>query len=269
MPEVLEPVGTIIQEPADEYHAKARKYLSSHQLGEFRKCPQLYHRRKLGLIPDEDRPAFLFGRALHTLVLEGQEQFDADFSVGGPINPKTGQVYGANTKAFREWADAQDRDILTDAQFAVMTRVANSVRAHELASDLLSTGLPERVVRAEYCAVPCQIRMDWYDPFRCLIDLKTCDDLTWFESDAKRFGYLHQLAFYRAVLGEVVGVKMPVFLIGVEKREPFRCGVWQVARDLLDIAEQDNVSAIERLRCCEETCVWPTGYEEERAFATL
>ena len=43
---------------------KAGEYLSSHLLGDFRKCPLLYHRKRCGLLADEDRPAAL-QRTLH------------------------------------------------------------------------------------------------------------------------------------------------------------------------------------------------------------
>jgi hypothetical protein len=66
--------------------------------------------------------------------------------------------------------------------------MADGVRANGLAVDLLSEGVPEGVVRAEYCGVPCQSRMDWFDPHRGIADLKTCDDLMWFEADARRYG---------------------------------------------------------------------------------
>ena len=124
--------------------------------------------------------------------------------------------------------------MLTDAQFDLVARMNEAVRTHEVAMGLLADGVPEGVVRADYCGVPCQIRMDWFEPHRGIVDLKTCDDLTWFEADARRYGYVHQLAFYRAVLAQVVGVPMPVHLIAVEKKEPFRCGVWQVDADTLD-----------------------------------
>ena len=174
----------LLSEPADEYHAKAAEYLSSHQLADFRKCPLLYRRKKLGLIPQEDRPAYLVGRAAHTLILEGSERFDEDYTVGGPINPKTGQPYGANTKAFAEWARRVGKSVLTDSQYELVIQMHEGVRSHEVAMTLLSDGTPEAVVRTEYCGVPCQTRMDFYDPFFGLVDLKTCDDLTWFESDA-------------------------------------------------------------------------------------
>ena len=58
----------VVHEPETEYHGKARQYLSSHQLGDFRSCPELYHRKKSGLVPDVDRPAYLIGRAAHCLM---------------------------------------------------------------------------------------------------------------------------------------------------------------------------------------------------------
>ena len=131
---------------------------------------------------------------------------------------------------------------------------------------LLAEGEAEGVVRADYCGMPCQIRMDWFQPHHGIVDLKTCDDLTWFESDARRFGYAHQLAFYSAVLAQVIGVHMPVHLIAVEKKEPFRSGVWLVSPDTLAVARRDNEQAIDRLRACLAEESWPTGYEERRLF---
>ena len=98
--------NVITHEPADVYHAKRSEYLSSHQLADFRKCPLLYHRKKTGSIAEEDRPAYMIGRAAHTLILEGLDRFEEDFAVGGPVNPKTGQPFGSDTKAWAEWAEA-------------------------------------------------------------------------------------------------------------------------------------------------------------------
>lgn len=265
----MQMIDSVFQEPAEAYHAKANEYLSSHQLADFRKCPLLYNRKRLGLISDEDRPAFLVGRALHTLVLEGREQFEAEYAVGGPINPKTGQPFGATTKAFAEWAAACGKQVLTEAQLELVERMAEGVRQQQIAVDLLSSGMAEGVVRAEYCGLPCQIRMDWIDPHRGIVDLKTCDDLTWFEADAKRYGYVYQLAFYRAVLRQVISLPMPVYLIAVEKKEPFRSGVWQVHDDVLAQAQKENEAAIERLKLCQEADTWPTGYAELRVFDVL
>lgn len=255
-----------ICEPEDEYHAKAASYLSSHALADFRKCPLLYWKKKQGLIDDEDRPAYLVGRAAHTLILEGREKYEDAFAVGGPVNPKTGELYGSRTKAFAQWAAAQGKPVLTGEQVALVEQMAAGVASHELATQLLSKGRAEGVVRTEYCGVPCQIRVDWFHPELGIADLKTCDDLTWFEADARRYGYVHQLAFYRSVLQQAATQSYDVFMIAVEKKEPYRCGVWRVADDALAVATQENEQAIERLKLCIETDVWPTGYAELRVL---
>ena len=259
----------LLHEPAAAYHALSTEFLSSHQLGDFRRCPLLYRKKKLGLIEDEDRPAFLVGCALHTLVLEGREKFEAEYAAGGPINPKTGEMFGTTTKAWAAWAEAQGKPVLTLAQFDLVKKMAEGVRANSLAVNLLSEGVAEGVIRMECRGVPCQVRMDWFDPYRGIADLKTCDDLTWFEADARRYGYLHQMAFYRAVLLVALGIPMPVHFIAVEKKEPFRCGVWQVHPDALAQAQKENEAAIERLKRCVATDNWPSGYEEKRIFDSL
>jgi hypothetical protein len=259
----------LISEPAEVYHAKSGEYLSSHQLADFCRSPLLYHRKRCGLIPDKDRPAYLVGRAAHTVILEGQDAFQQAFAVGGPVNPKTGLPYGSSTKAFAEWAAAHRKDVLTHDQYELVMRMAESVRQHEQAQELLSDGVAEAVVRAEYCGMPSQIRMDFLSPHLGLCDLKTVDNIDYFESDARRYRYCHQLAFYVAVLAERIGIRMPAFFIAVEKREPHLCGVWRVTEEVLDEARRENEAAIARLRRCQETDTWPTGYEDERFFDYL
>jgi len=77
------------------------------------------------------------------------------------------------------------------------------------------------------------------------------------------------LAFYRAVLRQVIAVAMPVYLIAVEKKEPFRAGVWKLSDQLLAQAQRENEAAIERLKRCVATDTWPTGYEECRVFDAI
>ncbi len=157
-------IDCLIREPADVYHAQAREYLSSHALADFRRCPLLYRRKQLGLIPDEDRPAYRLGRAAHTLILEGRARFEGDYAVGGPVNPSTGQPYGPRTKAYAEWAASLDKEVLTDSEAALIEQMNAGVSRSTIACSLLADGVPEGVVRAEYCGVACQARFDWVHP---------------------------------------------------------------------------------------------------------
>ncbi len=271
---MAQPIGVydprfLIIEPDAAYRKRAASHLTSHALGDYRKCPLLHRKKALGLIPDTDTAAYLVGRAAHTLILEGQVRFEADFAVGGPINPKTGNPYGRNTNAWAEWAARVSKDVLTDDQYALATNMASSINTHPFAVELLAHGVPEGVVRTTYCNRPCQGRIDWFSPVHGVTDVKTCDDLTWFESDARRFGYAFQMAFYQALVEVAIGRKVPVHMIAVEKREPFRCGVWCIAQTSLDTARSENEAAMGRLKACELTGVWPTGYEQCRVFDSV
>jgi len=249
------------RETEAEYRAHAKTHLTSHALADFRKCPLLYRQKQLGIIPDIDSQAYLVGRAAHTLILEGRERYKTEYAIGGPINPKTGQPFGANTKAFAEWAAQQNKDVLTCEQAALVEAMVASVRGHDLARELLAEGIAEGVIRTKYCGRPCQARLDFFNPQRGIVDLKTCDDLTWFEPDARRFGYAHQMAFYRALVQHVTNAHVPVHIIAVEKKPPYRCGVWLVSEQTLDAAQRENLAYIAKLSECEAQDTWPTGYE--------
>ena len=259
--------------PSEEYHADARegRFLSSHLLGDFRKSPKLYRKKMTGEIAPEDTAAFLTGRAVHTLILEGRAKFDEEFLVSdGPVNPKTGESFGKLTKAYKEWAAAQTKDVVSGPDFAFMSKLRESVWAHPVARELLDDGIAEQTVRTHYCDEPCQIRMDWfradYDGRPAICDLKTCETLDYFEGDARRFGYPQQMAFYREVLrtasdGDVVA---DCYLIAVEKREPIRCGVWKLTDGILETCGLENERAIAELRKCRRENNWPTRTEDLR-----
>lgn len=256
---------TFFSEPFEAYNKARKQFLSSHQLADFRKCPLLYKRKKDGLIEEPDRVAFQIGRAAHCLVLEGVDEFHQRYAVGGPINEKTGKYFGKLTKAYAEWEATQGRPCIDIETYDLLKKLEESFRSHQLARSLVEVGNPELVGRAKYLDVDCQIRMDWFGPAG-IIDYKTCDDLTWFESDARRYGYAHQLAFYRGVAEAVTGKVYPVYLVASEKSEPFRTGVWQLSPSLIERATQDNIEAMNRLAHFAKTGAWPTNYEDLRFF---
>lgn len=259
-------LGVLAAEPSEEYHAKAGEYLSSHQLLDFMACPWLYRKKRLGLIPDNDTPALMVGRATHVRILEGRDAYETQFAIGGPINPRTDKPYGSNTKAFAEWAKAQGKPVLSHDNVDLIEQMAAGVAMNDEAVDLLLYGRSEGVVRTNYCDTPCQIRIDWVHPHRGIVDLKTTADLTWFENDAKRRRYANQVSLYQAVLAQVIDQFVPVYLVGIEKNEPFRCGVWRVSDNTLAIARQENEAAIRRLRRAWQIDCFPTGYEVIRTL---
>ena len=263
---------------ADEYHKAARdgRYLSSHMLGDFRRAPRLYRRKMTGEIEPADTAALTLGRAVHTLVLEGRAKFDDEFMVSdGPVNPKTGEPFGKTTKSYREWADAQKRPVVSGADFSFISKLQQVVWCHPVAGLLLESGVSEKTLRTAYCGEMCQIRMDWfredYEGRPVICDLKTCDTVDYFEQDAWKFGYPHQMAFYREVFAcaceaalTTPGVRPDCYLIAVEKREPFRVAVYKLTDALLEQCAHQNEAAVAELMKCQREGEWPTRTEGMR-----
>ena len=257
--------------PFDVYLEDAYQglYLTSHFLSDFRLCPLLYRQKLNGEVIIDDTAAFQIGRATHALVLGGQDAFDEEYLVSaGPINPKTGEPFGKLTKAYKDWAATQTKKIILTNEFDFMSKLQEAVWAHPKAAELLDGCVCEVVVRTEYLGENVQIRMDAFNPnLKAIIDLKTCDNLDFFTNDCFKYGYAEQMAFYRDVFKAASGgIDTTAWLIAVEKRIPYRCGVWQVSDEMLAQAGKANECAIEELKSCREQDVWPTRYEETRVL---
>jgi len=259
----------LLKEPEDIYHSRAGEYLSSHLLIAFAKYPILYRAMITREYVRPDTEYYAFGRALHCLVLEGHEVFTSRYIADSPINPATGKPFGVATKKYEVWADEQ-REIghepIAATQIELVWTMAENVLQHKEASFLLNRA-PHRecVVRGYYCGVPCQIRMDAFGKDVGIIDFKTCDKLSRIPYAAKDYCYYEQLAFYREVLRAAGNdCSFDVHLIASEKQYPYRCGVWHVAEESLDIAKEDNELFISELRECTISNTWPTRYEDIR-----
>lgn len=265
------PPSWAVELSSRDYHfaSGSGQVMSSGMLREFRRCPAHYHALVSGKIKRNDSPAFRLGRAAHKLILEGEQAFRASFAVGGPVNDKTGRSFGAGSRAYEEWLDENGLDrasVLTPEECETVFRLRDSALAHPEIASLLSEGWPERTVRASVAGVECQTRLDWLRPDSVVVDLKTVDDIAWFESDARRFGYLHQFAFYQEVVKAAGSGGMEMLAAVIEKRPPFRAGVWKFSGEALAPYVLQNAGALQHYVQCRKENKWPTGYETTRAF---
>lgn len=233
-------------EPAKKYHAWSGQYLSSHLL--MAAHESISEWRKLMSTPREDSPAYAFGRAVHTLCLEGKAVFDAEYIVGGPVNPRTNKTYGHASKKFQAWAVGQSREAITPEQFAMAYQMTKKVHANKAASQLLEKGEPELVARTEYCGLPCQIRTDWLTQGKWIADLKSTSDLFSFGTSVEQYGYMYQAAFYQAIAEQVTGEKLGYYLIASEKSDEANCIVWKLSQEKLDEHRAKNEQKIDEIR---------------------
>jgi hypothetical protein len=143
-----------------------------------------------------------------------------------------------------------------------------SVAFHSVASKIITNGEAEKIIRGELHGVACQSRVDYLvteDKSGYMIDLKTCQDLTWFEHDAKRFGYVGQIAFYHDLLVTQHDY-IEATIVAVETKYPYRVGVWRISPDTIKAASEDNKKLIEYYQTCRDANGWPTGYEAIRVM---
>jgi hypothetical protein len=264
----------LIREPVEVYEAKRASHVTAHSLKEYAQCPYTYKLRQDGLLPRRESSAFRFGGAAHCYILEGREEFERRWLVGGPVNPKTGKCFGHGTKAYEEWAEAQDRPVISDEDAATIQEMAASVRAHKLASKLLSNGVAEGVLRTNLIGLDIQSRFDYIrEPLEAdgpyiIVDLKTCSSLDKFEEDFNAYGYAFQLAFYQFVFMESIGTEAQpdVKVVAVEKEAPYRVGVFAVHQRLLDCVFEDIMTAFDDLHMSIKTGVFTTLYQMEQTF---
>jgi hypothetical protein len=278
--------NVLIDEPFPVYFAKREEYLTSHQLMDFIRCPKLYFLKKTGALttdPNKTSPELILGSAAHKLILEGRQEFDKCYAVGAPINERTGKEYGRDTQAFTKWAEQQCAEkgstieFITSEQWFVISSMANSVAKHVEAQKLLHHGVAERVLRSDFGGVPVQSRLDWFTEIGetpVIVDLKTCYDLDSFEYDAKKFMYGIQFAFYQQILLRSIfdeydvdnAIPAKVYVIAVEKREPFRCGVFEVSDSTLGLCAEKIFISIAALENCQKAGEYPTLYESLRTL---
>ena len=257
--------------PEESYHAQAQsgRAVSSTMLKEFRRCPAHYHAIVTGRATRRDKSVYRIGRAVHKLLLEGESAYRGSFFVGGPINERTGRSFSAESKTFLDWIEENGLEpgkVITGSEAVDIVRMRDAVRRHGEAAALLGKGWPERCAAAEYGGVWCQARLDWLTPGGDVVDVKTTHDITRFEEEARRYGYLYQFAFYREVLLAAGAGDVSMAAVVIEKREPFRVGVWRFPVSVLTPYAMRNRAALRVLARCRESGIWPTGYEEARVF---
>ncbi|MDO5580645.1 MAG: PD-(D/E)XK nuclease-like domain-containing protein [Planctomycetia bacterium] len=211
-----------LKESSVIYFSKRNDYLTITDLKKFIGPPP----KSTDPVSDEERAEkFLTGRASHTLILEGKAAFDNEFTL---IKSEKG-----------------NREYLTEPQYKTVEDLKTAVENNPSALLLLEKGLAEGVVRSKYANFFCQIRIDWFNPYYGIIDLKTTDSFSQFEREITAYRYYEQLAFFRAILREAAGVSVPAFLIIVGKRE-LKSEVRAVPETILDQKEAEIMEHLKR-----------------------
>lgn len=258
-------------------------------------------------VEDEEKDHLTLGRAIHALVLEGQQAFQKDFIVSpqdAPGKPTAAMLNAKKPSAESiykiEWWSQFERmsagkSIITYDDFVSIQEINSAVRNHPFARTLLADGLSEQTaifdapINGEM--IRCKVRPDRTPSSKtaCLIDLKSTVDAGYdaFLRACYRFGYFQQAAFYIDGYNEALRVmveehgwsredhpEIDAFVfIAVEKAAPFRVEVYTLMGDnsLLIRGREDYINGLRIEQECRKNNFYPNyrdaGAQELVAFS--
>lgn len=230
----------------DDYHAIDAEHFSSLKL--LLDSPRAYARNKR--LPVAETDAMLLGTATHTAVLE-PELYSAKYAIWDQ-----GARRGKNWKSFCD--ENADRRVLTVAQYDASMVISHAVRAHPVASALLSSGQAEvSVLWRHGSGMLLKGRVDWLGD--ALVDLKITRDPTpsAFMADAFRRRYPMQIAMYSDGVASAMHKILPAYVIAAQNVEPFDVVTYSIGADILDHGRAEYALAITRLLECRAANAWP------------
>lgn len=248
-----------------EYHAD-KTYLSASGLKCFLKSiPEYYGRYVTGEIPqDTQTPSMILGSALHCLVLEGPEAFDAQYIVP----PKCDRRTKEGKAMFEEFARSHaGKTFLTEDQLTAVKGMDHSIRMNSAAwTKILDCTHREYSIRYEcdITGIQCKTRFDGLSDSGTFIDLKTTSDPSpdAFVRQSVNLGYDIQAAFYVRARDAFIGpVREPVYHIVVGTSPPYDCIVYRMQPEVLALGMAKITAGMVRLARCIDTDDWSGEYQ--------
>ena len=171
----------------------------------------------------EESAEFDYGRAAHSVLLEGTE--------AGLVIVEADDWRKKEAKELRDKARAEGKTPLLSRQMHKVNAMVKAARSYVAASELagiFEDGAPEQTLEWTEGATRCTGRTDWLRGDKRLVcDYKTTVSANpnSFTSMAVGYGYAMQEAFYRRGVKAVYG-KEPAFVFLLQEKEPpFACSL--------------------------------------------
>jgi len=179
-----------------------------------------------------ETPAMALGTAVHTIMLEGQKQFDQDYYLMPKYDGRTKE--GKQIKAKHEKL-AGDRKHLRDSDMDIISGIMQNLRQHDLAQKYC-TGTVELSHYGKMNGIPIRVRPDVFGD-NWIADVKTCQDnsAVAFRRDLYKYAYHLQAVFY----SDMLGFPPENFrFITVETNYPYSVEVYAMDEDMIKLGRQ-------------------------------
>lgn len=228
--------------------------VSNSYLGRLKDCPAK------ALMKEDDTTALGFGRALHSIVLEGFDAFHEDFAVAPKFDRRT-TVGKAQYADFM--AGVGSKGIITADEFSHAKNIRRAVFDHPFAKKVLGRGIVEQTVIWESDGIQCKSRPDALPGgnTRALVDLKTTEDASYegFMRSVKKYGYARGAAFYLDAVnfGRDLGLYDTFIFVVVEKKPPYIVGTYQMSGEFIERGREEYKELLALDKECKENNFYP------------
>lgn len=205
----------------------------------FSTCKKIYRRgvdyavgTKIGLIEETYGKAADIGSMAHALVL------------GGEVDWVVSPYENFRKKEAQEWRDAQTSIIITEADFTQITAIANAIKRHPLAAQLIESCDLEQKLNAKIEGLDFVGAADGISKDRAtLFDLKTTGQFDDFKWKAFRNDYDLQAAIY-----SLFGAQSRFFFVVAETVAPFRVQIFGTSPEFIENGNEKLQKTIEEFK---------------------
>lgn len=221
--------------------------------------------------PEEDKPHFGFGRALHEIATGNREEFERSFAVRPP------EFDSYRTKAAQAWRAEQalaGRSCLTPEDMEALTGMVAELRAHPNIQAGILTGLIEHSIfwQDEETGIWCKSRPDVIPADGgMVVDAKSTTDASrrGCEKAVTEFGYHIQLGMVDEGL-KALGLPPAeeYVLLFVEKADPWALNHKPLPFYDIEYGRRQLRRQLRTWATAIETGIWP-GYEDDEVEGGL
>jgi exodeoxyribonuclease VIII len=252
-----------------DYHAS--DIVSRGMLKTLRKSPAEFHARYVArTMTDRDTAALIFGRLLHTAVLE-PERWERFITVRPDVDGRTKD----GKAALAEWRATHTPEtiVATAEQHALILAMSKEIASDKHASMLLSgaAGYRERAYRWHdpETGLPMRAKADVALERPVIVDLKSFGDVPTpeaFGGEAVRRWYHAQGAIYCDGAEAITGVPHRFVLVAINKKPPHEVAVYELDTEELDLGRREYRAALRELQQRREVNDWKAAWQREPQF---
>lgn len=232
----------------DDYYKDFGR-ISNSMLSLLKRSPELYHRKYIAGIDDEEKSdAFAIGSLVHCMVLE-KDNLDERYAVCPKVDRRTkeGKATYAQFAAASEGKEVVDQETFDEACL-----MAASIERHEVVKPLLAAPrFTEYAINFEIGNQPTKSRLDLgLADGSVILDIKTTKDVTpdEFARSVVAYGYHRQAAFYKEAVRQHFGTTPRFIFACVQSSFPYLTGCYELDDAAIDIGWIEIQGLLEELQ---------------------